>query len=317
MKFLTILITLCVSTLFLSCSKSNSDKSQSINLIIGDISFESKFGHKPNSSSDDQIRIITHLEYVEKLLRNKDISDLSPELQKKRGQTLDLLHDYWTAGLFPKNYDFLDQRKSCFIDKEGTICAVGYLVEKTTNRTIAEQINSKYQYDAIMNMEDSFIDEWITTCGLTKVELAMIQPMYNPNPPNNSDYVDPEYKMHSYILSGINLSLSAVNTLQIRRTSQYKAAPYIGLISGAGQVVLGSVHFPKGRSILGNLPYTNESKTMLSYINIGIGTATMFLSAYNLSSNKMPKERLTSWNLYHFPAHDNTSGIAFSFTRKF
>jgi hypothetical protein len=159
-------------------NESSFHKSQWVNLILGDISYESAFGHKPDATTDNNLRIRTHLEYVENLLRNKNVSDLSTNLQTKRNHLLDLLHDYWTNGVFPKNYDYVDQRKPCFIDKDGTICAVGYLLEQTTSRQVADEINNKHKYDELLAMNSSTVDNWILTSGLTKEECAMIQPTY-------------------------------------------------------------------------------------------------------------------------------------------
>jgi hypothetical protein len=159
-------------------NESSFHKSQWVNLILGDISYESAFGHKPDATTDNNLRIRTHLEYVENLLRNKNVSDLSTNLQTKRNHLLDLLHDYWTNGVFPKNYDYVDQRKPCFIDKDGTICAVGYLLEQTTSRQVADEINNKHKYDELLAMNNSTVDNWVLTSGLTKEECAMIQPTY-------------------------------------------------------------------------------------------------------------------------------------------
>ena len=104
MKNITIIITLAVATLFLGCNKSSVDTSQMVNPILGDISYESKFGHKPDASTDNNLRIKTHLEYVENLLRSKDVSDLSTDLQTKRNHLLDLLHEYLTNGIFRECY---------------------------------------------------------------------------------------------------------------------------------------------------------------------------------------------------------------------
>src|SRR3712207_6332303 len=106
MKNLILLFTLLVATNFLSFNKSLINKSQLVNPILGDTSFEIKFGYKPNATTDNTLRIKTHLEYVEQLLRRKDVSGLSPELQSKRKHLLDLLHEYCKKGMFPKNYDY-------------------------------------------------------------------------------------------------------------------------------------------------------------------------------------------------------------------
>ena len=158
MKKTSLFTILIVFVLFLSFSKRTVDLTQTVNPIIGDISFVTKFGHQPNSSTDDELRIKTHLEYVENLLKQKDVSDLSIELQNRRKHLLDLLHNYWTRGVFPKNYDYAGKRKPCFIDKDNTICAVGYLIEQTTSRQVAEEINRKYKYEEVLAMNDKNVD---------------------------------------------------------------------------------------------------------------------------------------------------------------
>src|SRR4051812_11333295 len=88
-----------------------SENRKTINTIIGDISFLEKFGHAPGLITDEELRIKTHLEYVEGDLRHKEVSGLSLELQQRRRQVVDLLRDYWQAGVFPRNYDYRNTRK--------------------------------------------------------------------------------------------------------------------------------------------------------------------------------------------------------------
>lgn len=152
----------------LGCERQSTNNSQTINPLVGDISFISKFGYQPDQKTNDDLRIRTHLEYVENLLREKNISDLSPGLQLKRKYLLDLLHNYWQAGVFPRNYDYNNQRQPCFIDRNGRICAVGYLVEHTVNRQTAEEINSINKYDKILTMNNQVVDNWIKESGLTR-----------------------------------------------------------------------------------------------------------------------------------------------------
>ena len=297
MKLLTFILTLAASIMFLGFNKSTVDKNQTVNPILGDASYESKFGHKPDMTTDNNLRIKTHLEYVENLMREKDVSELSVELQIKRNFLLDQLHEYLSAGIFPKNYDYSDQRKPCFIDREGNICAVGYLVEKTTSRKVADNINSKHKYDELLAMNDEIVDDWILSSGLTKEECAMIQPTYGPKPVPTYNHITPEYGISSSILSGINLSLSTVNAMQIGKEST-KTVTIIGLISGAGQIVLGSIMFSELTESWSGTNYTNESHNALSMVHIGLGTTTMILSAWNLFTCRKPKEKSTSWNIY-------------------
>lgn len=317
MKILTILFTLTVATLFFVNNRSSVDISQMINPLLGNISYTSKFGHLPDATTDNNLRIRTHLEYVENLLRNKNVSNLSADLKMKRKHLLDLLHVYWTNGIFPKNYDYTNQRKPCFIDKDGTICAVGFLIEQTLNRQVADNINNRYKYDEILSINDSTLNNWELTSGLTKKECAMIQPTYGPTPTYTYNNITPAYGISTSIIGGLNLSLNTINGIQIGKVTKNNIVPIIGLITGAGQIALGSVKFPKEQIGWGGTNYTNESKKTLSMINIGIGTTTMILSAWNLITNRKSKEKLTSWNIYSFSTINNDKGMAFSLTRRF
>lgn len=149
-----------------------------VNALIGDISFVERYGSKPTVLTDYDLRIKIHLEYVEEKLRAKDVSGLTEAQRLKRQRMLALLQEYRMAGRFPRNYDYKENRP-CFIDKDGNICAVGYLVEQTAGRNVAEQINAKYKYEYLLNMQGEALERWIAASGLTKEECAMIQPTYN------------------------------------------------------------------------------------------------------------------------------------------
>ena len=129
MKTSKFILTIFVLTILASCNKKSFEVEQSVNAVIGDISFLESFGNQPSEETNEDLRIQTHLKYVERLLRSKNVSNLTEEQQENRLKMLDLLNDYWTAGIFPRNYGYPDQRIPCFIDKDGNICAVGYLIE--------------------------------------------------------------------------------------------------------------------------------------------------------------------------------------------
>jgi len=151
-----------------------------INPIVGDQSYILKYGKAPNETTSDQVRIATHLEYAEFVLRSKDVSGMSEEQVSKRNHLLDLLHAYFTRGIFPVNDDETDERRPCFIDHEGTICAVGYLIEQTAGHEVAELVSERFRYNEILEMNDPVVLNWIQECGLTQEECAMIQPGYGP-----------------------------------------------------------------------------------------------------------------------------------------
>ena len=315
----TIVLTLAVATLAWSCNKQSTDYSQNVNSILGDISFIKKFGHPPDGSTDEDLRVRTHLAYVESLLRQKDCSSLTEDLQQKRRQLLDVLHRYWTSNVFPRNYDYSDQRIPCFIDKDGRICAVGYLIKQSVGQGIAERINSKLKYEKILAMNDDAVDSWIASSGLSREECAWIQPAYdfqNPINYNHIDHITPAYGISSSLLGATNLSLSTINAFHIAQGSKKTAVPIIGIVTGIGQVILGAAMIPQEtRNFYG---YTsNESQKALSIVNIGLGVTTIILSTWNLVATPQADNNQVGWSFYPFPTADGNFGLGFSLSRIF
>lgn len=150
-----------------------------INAVLGDVSFVKKFGTTPTPTSGEALRIRTHLEYVETLLRAEDVSHLSWALRERRTALLDKLHEYRLTSAFPTNLDFPQERRPCFIDAAGNICAVGFLIEQTAGRALAERINAAHRYDFLADMHLPELTAWVEASGLTARECAMIQPGYD------------------------------------------------------------------------------------------------------------------------------------------
>lgn len=313
MKTANFILSIFILVIMASCDKASNETNQAVNVVIGDISYIEAFGHAPNEETDEIIRLQTHLNYVEKILRSKDISSLTVEQKQNRAQMIALLNKYSKAGVFPKNYDHPNQRIPCFIDKNGNICAVGYLIEQTAGRQVAEKINSKFKYDNLLVMNDNDIESWIQQSGLTKEECAMIQPAYGPAPTDN--YISPRYGISSSVIGAVNLSLNTVNGIQISKGANNNTVAIFGLISGAGQISLGALNYPKEQMTMNGI-LVNQSQRNLSLINIGLGTSTMILSSWNLITNRKPKERKMAWNIYSFPTQENNVGLGFSFTKR-
>lgn len=165
--------------LFLFTSIAVNAKMAPVNSLIGDKGFAAIMGHYPNKKSNENLRVKCHLFYVEYVLRQKKCEYLSKDKRDKRMNALNLLHRYALAGKYPKNEYHEPIRKPCFIDDEGTICAVGYLLESTEGREVAQQVNEQYQYAEIYEMDLAFIESWAIKNGLTLEECAMIQPSYD------------------------------------------------------------------------------------------------------------------------------------------
>jgi hypothetical protein len=314
MKNAFIILSIVVVT-FLSFNKQINHNEKTINPLLGDISFINKFGQQPTATTNEDLRIRTHLEYVENLLRQKDVSNLTVKEKENREYLLDFLHDYWTTGIFPRNYDYANKRVPCFIDKDGRICAVGYLIEKTAGRQVAEKINAQHKYEKLLTMNDPAVYSWVAKSGLTEKECAMIQPTYGQPPSYNYNYISQEYGITSALFGGTNLALSTINAIQISEGTDNKTIPTVGLITGAGSVVLGIINLPENGS-QGFYNTTNESQQILSIVNIGLGLTTMILSGWNLIDNREPKDKSVSWNFFGFPTQGNQMGIGVHFTKQ-
>lgn len=151
-----------------------------VNPLIGDASFIDRFGTPPPPGTDPWLRVSTHLSFVHDVLSRRDASALTPQQRDARRENLARLREYIDAGVFPLNERYRDQNRPCFIDDDGRICAVGYLVEQSAGRAVAERINTTFQYAFLSQMASPEIDEWIASSGLSRLELSLIQPCYDP-----------------------------------------------------------------------------------------------------------------------------------------
>ncbi|MFY7998530.1 MAG: T9SS type A sorting domain-containing protein [Candidatus Kapaibacteriota bacterium] len=168
------------ATITLRAASTPSANRNTVNAILGDISFVKTFGKAPTEATNERLRIQTHLEYVENLLRKADVAHLSTPLRERRARMLALLLEYRLAGAFPVNCDFPHERRPCFIDAAGNICAVGYLIEQTAGRALAERITAAHKYDVLADMAMPELTAWVAASGLTARECGMIQPSYRP-----------------------------------------------------------------------------------------------------------------------------------------
>lgn len=175
MKYWYLLVVVCTG-----CSLAYGQPG-TVNPIIGDTSFLLTHGQFPDLHTEEQMRVRTHLAYAENRLREAPTDHLSADQLAKRTHVLDLLRDYHQAGKFPINTAHPVERRPCFIDDFGTICAVGYLVEQTDGRKVAREINKEYQYAYLNDMTAKLplISSWAKENGLTTEECAMIQPSYS------------------------------------------------------------------------------------------------------------------------------------------
>jgi hypothetical protein len=212
---------------------------QPVNRVVGDAGYIARFGERPDAAADEDVRIASHLAYVENLLRERPADHLTPEQQRRRAGALDHLRAYRSAGVFPRNTESSDTRTPVFIDADGRICAVGYLVEQTAGRRAAEQINERYQFAHVDEMELPWLHEWAQMHGFAVRELAMIQPAYEWHPPveeTEDDMIDRTLEVGSITL---NVASVALNGWMISRHRGSVVAASAGLMAGGAGMAIG------------------------------------------------------------------------------
>lgn len=209
-KFI-LLFALCLTFIGTAFAQSQPDP---VNSILGDSSFLWKHGRFPGPNDTDYDRVMAHLEYAEYRIRQATPDDCPPEIAARRFELLDHLRDYRMAGAFPLNYERAD-RRPCFIDSVGRICAVGYLVEQTAGRELAEKINEEYKYAYVMEMQAPEIESWMNTTGLKVEEFAMIQPYYGPAISNPYFIGNEEKSLEKWFREEVEFPFSATNRVEL------------------------------------------------------------------------------------------------------
>jgi len=177
MKRLTFSFSILILTFIWIYHTAATDYNPAINSIIGDISYIKKFGHLPSSDTDRDLRISTHLAYVEKLLRSNKPPNIDTD--QKRSNILEHLNNYRTAENFPDYDDHINRSEMCLIGEDRKICAICYLVEKSDGRKAAETIRKDLKNCEIAGVNSEALTDWIRNNGLTREEVEIIQPSYN------------------------------------------------------------------------------------------------------------------------------------------
>jgi hypothetical protein len=166
-----------------------------INLVLGDESFQERFGRAPTVEDEEEFRIRVHLEYVLERLRRRSTAALSPAAREARARSLERLEAYVRRGEFPRNDGHPDARRPTFIDSRGRICAVGYLFEQDLGREAAGAIAAGYKYAFLREMESPLLRQWAATTGLELEELEMIQPTYSTPSADDEEEYGPRFSL--------------------------------------------------------------------------------------------------------------------------
>jgi hypothetical protein len=144
---------------------------------LGDDSFIARHGRAPTPADSEVSRMRVHLQYVRELLGSRHAT--APEREARRAQLLGYLDDYIAKGVTPVN-TYVPWRNPVFIDARGNVCAVGYLIERSVGRALAERIAATHRLDYLEDIAAAMpeVAAWAASSGFTLQELASIQPGY-------------------------------------------------------------------------------------------------------------------------------------------
>jgi len=131
----------------------------------------------PTPSQKSLIQL--HLALVENELRQRDVSNLSAHQKTNRIAALDILQQYWQAGIFPIN-NYHDYRIPYFVDDANTACAVGHLIREGGNLEVVNDVVSTMNNSYIAEIRDERLNKWALENGFLISELQWIQPSYPP-----------------------------------------------------------------------------------------------------------------------------------------
>jgi hypothetical protein len=218
-------------------------------------------------------RIRTHLATVERELRAKDVSSLASAQRAARSRNLDVLHEYWMRGIFPRNTDFPGERVPYFIDRYGTRCAMAYLIEQSGHGggDFVARVAATHNNARIWELQDDpVLVAWLDQNGMTLAEAAQVQPSYAPccvipSQPNASA----GYKTTTALSVSLNATTLVLNTASIGVPRRLTGL--LGILTGVAGIAAGEPNLHEG-----------GQRHTLGLLNAGIGTASGLLGVYRL-----------------------------------
>ncbi len=227
---------------------------------LGDDSFIATYGRPPSADDSEPLRMHTHLVYVRELLAAR--APTAPELAGRRAELLGYLDDYIAAGTTPHN-TYVPWRSPVFIDAEGRICAVGYLIERSVGRALPELVAATHRLAYLEDIAAAMpeVRAWVASSGFALEELASIQPGYpGPDVQHKSGWgkeARPDGAYHETI-EGISMDGAFKRNQMV---GPWKRTSETGVLLGSGTFKAGSGTWKSVRadgSVMASGPFVNS-----------------------------------------------------------
>lgn len=117
-----------------------------------------------------------HYAAVERELRARDVSDLSPEQRAARERMIAALDEYRERGVFTRNTDFPGARAPYFVDREGRLCAVANLLHESGEDALVGAVAEANNHVWVSELAASEpFRDWLERVGLSFDEAVRIQ----------------------------------------------------------------------------------------------------------------------------------------------
>jgi hypothetical protein len=219
-------------------------------------------------------RIRARLAAVERDLRAKDVSARPPGERLARSHNLDVLHEYWLRGVFPRNTSVPGARVPIFVDRYGTRCAMAYLIEQSGRGDLVARVVATNNYARIRDLKaDPELVAWLRANGLTAGEAALIQPSYDGDwttTPPDAGTASVGYRTTTGVAVGASAVTLALNAARTRVSP--KLSGVLGIASGAMGLAAGEPNLNKA-----------GSRRTLGLVNTGVGAASVLLGVYRFT----------------------------------
>ena len=232
-------------------------------------------------------RIRAHLAAVERELREEDVGAWTASQQAARTRNLDVLHEYWVRGVFPKNTGFPGARVPYFVDPYGTRCAMAYLIEQSGHGNLVARVAATNNNARIRDLKtDPELIAWLQANGLTADEAARVQPFYGGPPPTTPDAsaASVGYKTTTGMVIGAGAVTLALNAARTGISPIFTGV--LGIAGGAVGLAAGGPNLDK-----------SGSRRTLGFVNAGVGTASVVFGVYRLARRPRTQGRanLAPW----------------------
>lgn len=126
-------------------------------------------------------RVRAHLLAAEKYLRARSTIGFTPAQLERRTANIARLREYRARGQFPRNTEFANRRVPYFMDSEGTLCALSYLMARSGERDMVIRVAATHNNAYVAELAGmTEVMEWLAREGLTLEDAERIQPIHGP-----------------------------------------------------------------------------------------------------------------------------------------